>query len=54
MLTEAMSVLQDLQSYSGAGEAIRQVSTSTMHFGFFTHQPGLHVTLHDELSLCCV
>uniref|UniRef100_A0A8B9JLW1 Family with sequence similarity 49 member Ba n=1 Tax=Astyanax mexicanus TaxID=7994 RepID=A0A8B9JLW1_ASTMX len=27
VLEEAMSILQDLQSYSGAGEAIRQVST---------------------------
>lgn len=26
VLTEAVSVLQDLQSYSGAGESIRQVS----------------------------
>lgn len=26
VLMEAMSVLEDLQSYSGAGEAIRQVS----------------------------
>lgn len=26
VLQEAMSVLEDLQSYSGAGEAIRQVS----------------------------
>ncbi|ROL44572.1 Protein FAM49B [Anabarilius grahami] len=30
VLTEAVSVLQDLQSYSGAGEAIRQASTSRM------------------------
>jgi len=31
VLTEAVIVLQELQSYSGAGEAIRQVSTARVH-----------------------
>lgn len=33
VLMEAMSVLQDLQSYSGAGEAIRQVSAWCIETG---------------------
>lgn len=55
VLTEAVIVLQDLQSYSGAGEAIRQASTSRVHCRSFWHQPVLCVAFHDTNSFyfCC-
>lgn len=42
VLKESVSILHDLQSYSGAGEAIRQASTApVMHIRLSRHQPVL-------------